>query len=181
MGAQSKDFGAVSQTDLRGCVLAVKFIMFLIPVNARELRVLVRNETWETTRGWQNESQLFVKQNVSQALISVTANNNNEVWKTVILRSVQKSPMQSVSLFFKFVHLCFLLYLLCYLYPILTSWAVIFVSLNFVAVPSVWSLVSLSKDVFERRTSTGSGLFFIFGRRFCPNFWTNRLYNSKDT
>ena len=41
-------------------------------------------------------------------------------------------------------------------------------------------LLSLSKDVFEGRTSTGSGLFLIFGRWFCPNFWTNRLFNSKD-
>ena len=39
MGAQSKDFGAVSQTDLKGCISAVKFILFLIPVNARELRL----------------------------------------------------------------------------------------------------------------------------------------------
>ena len=179
MGAQSKDFGAVSQTDLKGCISAVKFILFLIPVNARELRVLIRNETCETNRGWQNESQLFVKQNVSQALISVVTNNKNEFWKTVSLTSVQKSPMQSVSLFFKFVHLCFLLYLLCYLCPILTSWAVIFVSLNFVAVPSVWILVSLSKRRFWATHVNRKWSFF--GRRFCPNFWTNRLYNSKDT
>ena len=52
MGAQSKDFGAVSQTDLKGCISAVKFILFLIPVKARELRVLIRNETCETTREW---------------------------------------------------------------------------------------------------------------------------------
>lgn len=69
MGAQSKDFGAVSQTDLKGCVSAVKFILFLIPANARELRVLIRNEIWETTRARQNDhSQLYDKQNVSQAL-----------------------------------------------------------------------------------------------------------------
>ena len=42
-------------------------------------------------------------------------------------------------------------------------------------------IVSLSKDVFERRMSTGSGLFFIFGLRFCTKLWKNRLYNSKDT
>ena len=42
-------------------------------------------------------------------------------------------------------------------------------------------LVSLCKDVFEQRTSTGSGPFFIFGRCFCPQFWTNRLYKSKNT
>ena len=32
-------------------------------------------------------------------------------------------------------------------------------------------IVSLSKDVFERRMSTGSGLFFIFGLRFCTKLW----------
>ena len=43
-------------------------------------------------------------------------------------------------------------------------------------------LVRLSKDVFERRTSTGSGLFFFnFGRCFSSDFWTSRLSNSKNT
>ena len=37
----------------------------------------------------------------------------------------------------------------------------------------------LSNDVFERCTSTGRGLFSIFGRWFCPNFQSNRLYKSK--
>ena len=151
----------------KDCVSAVKFIMFLIPVNAREF---IRKETWETIRGWQNESQLFVKQNVSQALISVITNNKYQLWKTVSLTSVQTSPMQSVSLFFKFVHPCFLLYLLCHLYPILTSWAVIFDSLYFVAVPLVWILVRLRKDVFERRTSTGSGLFSFLDGDFAQIF-----------
>jgi len=37
-------------------------------------------------------------------------------------------------------------------------------------------------QVFERGTSTGSGLFFFnFGQWFCPIFWTNGLYDSKDT
>ena len=41
---------------------------------------------------------------------------------------------------------------------------------------------SLSKDVFERRMSIVSGLFFFhFWTVVFPNFWTNRLYNSKDT
>ena len=39
----------------------------------------------------------------------------------------------------------------------------------------------IQPDVFEQLTSTGSGLFFIFGRWFCPNVWTNRLYSSQDT
>ena len=40
--------------------------------------------------------------------------------------------------------------------------------------------MNLSKDVFQRRTSTGSGFFSIFGRWFCPNFLTSLLYKSKD-
>ena len=173
MGAQSKDFGAVFQTDLKGCVSAVKFILFLIPVNARELRVLIRKEIWQTTRARQNDpSQLYDKQNVSQQALSwsVITNNKYELWKTVIPASVQTSPMQSVSFFYKFVHLCFPLYLLCHLYPILTFCAVIFISLNFVAVPSVWILVCLGKDVFQRRTSTESGLFVIFWTVVSPKF-----------
>ena len=46
--------------------------------------------------------------------------------------------------------------------------------------PQAWWTMRLSKDVFKRPMSTESGLFFIFGRWFCPNFWTNRLYNNKD-
>ena len=40
---------------------------------------------------------------------------------------------------------------------------------------------SLSKDVFERSMSIVSGLFFHFWTAVFLNFWTNRLYNSKDT
>ena len=40
-------------------------------------------------------------------------------------------------------------------------------------------LVNLSKDVFEPRTSAGSGFFFILERYFSPDFWTNRLYNKE--
>ena len=43
-----------------------------------------------------------------------------------------------------------------------------------------YPLGSLSNNVFERRTSTGSGLFFIFWRWFRANFQSNRLYNSKE-
>ena len=38
----------------------------------------------------------------------------------------------------------------------------------------------MSKDVFERRTSIGSGIFFIPEWYFCPNFWTNRPYKKRD-
>ena len=40
-------------------------------------------------------------------------------------------------------------------------------------------IVNLRKDVFERRTSTGTGLFSLFfGQWFCPSFRKTRLYNS---
>ena len=41
--------------------------------------------------------------------------------------------------------------------------------------------VSLCKEVFERCTSTGSGLFSFLDGVFAQFFLTNRLYNSKDT
>ena len=47
--------------------------------------------------------------------------------------------------------------------------------------PQAWWTMRLRKDAFKRPTSTGSGLFFIFERCFCPKFWKNRLYSVKDT
>ena len=45
--------------------------------------------------------------------------------KTVRLTGLQKSQLKSVSIFFKFVHLCLLLYLHCYnLYLLFMFWAV---------------------------------------------------------
>ena len=40
---------------------------------------------------------------------------------------------------------------------------------------------SLSSDVFERATSTGSGLFAHLSCDFEQTFGANRLYKSKDT
>ena len=79
---------------------------------------------------WITKSQLGVKQNMSpkHINISIVTNNKNELWKTVRLTSFQKPQLQSVSIFFKFVHPCFLFYLLCYLNIPLTFRAVI---LNF--------------------------------------------------
>ena len=61
--------------------------------------------------------------------------------KTVRLTRFQKPQLQSVSIFFEFVHLWFHLYSLCHLHLTLTFWAVIFVSLNLVAVSAVWILI----------------------------------------
>ena len=40
---------------------------------------------------------------------------------------------------------------------------------------------TLSKGVFERRTSTGSELFAVHGQWLRPNFRADRLYQSKET
>ena len=42
-------------------------------------------------------------------------------------------------------------------------------------------LVSISKEVFERRTSNRKWTFFILKQWFCPPFRANRLYKSKGT
>ena len=58
-------------------------------------------------------------------------------------------------------------------------------------IPSPFSLLSpsssdvgvrnLRRGVFERRTSTGSGLFFNSSAVILNHSWANRLYKSKDT
>ena len=73
-----------------------------------------------------------IRYNTSPSIISIVANNKNQLWKTVWWASFPKPQLQSASIFFKFIHPCFLLYLLCHLYPLLTFWAVIFMF------PSIW-------------------------------------------
>ena len=77
---------------------------------------------------------------VSQALYQTLQTTKMNL-KTVRLTRFQKPQLQSVSIFFKFVHLWLHLYSLCHLYLTLTFWAVIFVSLNLVAVSAVWILI----------------------------------------
>ena len=55
-----------------------------------------------------------------------TIQRKKELWKTVRLTSVKKPQLQSVSIFFKFVHPYLLLYFQCYLHLHLTFWEVIF-------------------------------------------------------
>ena len=43
-------------------------------------------------------------------MISKVTDKKNDLWKTVRLTSFQKPKLQSVSIFFKFVHPCVLLY-----------------------------------------------------------------------
>ena len=87
---------------------------------------LIRYETWKRTFGWQNHSRLCVKQICLPSTTSNVTNDKTKLWKTVRLTSFQKPKLQSVSISLKYVHPCFLLYLLCYSYFLLTSWAVIF-------------------------------------------------------
>ena len=84
--------------------------------------------------------QLCVKQIYLPNIIWNVTNNKNELWKPAGLTSLQKTLLQSVSIFFKFVYPFFLLYLLCYPYILSTFWADIFVSLNLMAVSTVWIL-----------------------------------------
>ena len=71
-----------------------------------------------------------------QSIISIVSNNNNELWKTVRLK--KKPELQSVSIFFKFLHQCLLLYLPCHLYRLLLLFFELLfnVSLGLVAVSS---------------------------------------------
>ena len=74
---------------------------------ACQLRLLIFCVTGEIASEWQ--SHCFVSNKyVSQAL-----NNKNELFKTDRLTSFQKAQLQSVSIFFKFVHLFVPLSLLC--------------------------------------------------------------------
>ena len=75
-------------------------------------------ETWEITCGW--------KITASWAIIPNVTSNKNEPWKPFRRTSLQKAQLQSVLVFFKFFHSCLFLYLLCYLFIILISWAIFF-------------------------------------------------------
>ena len=62
---------------------------------------------------------------VSHALYQ-TLQRTKWALKIVRLTSFQEAQLKSVSIFFKLVHPCLFLYLLCYLYFLFTFWAVIF-------------------------------------------------------
>ena len=69
-----------------------------------------------------------------------------------------------------FVHPCLLLYLLCYLYLLLMLWAVIFDSLNLVAVPTVW--------IFKKFCDTALLTFFMFATNTTPQPNSLMAFNS---
>ena len=82
-------------------------------------------------------------------------------WKTIAeANKFSNTTIASTSIFCMFVHLsdlCLLFYLLCYLYFLLPLWAVHFdVSLNFVAVPSVWFLTDLSDTASVLKIASGT-------------------------
>ena len=71
-------------------------------------------ETWEITCGWKITASWAITPNVTS--------NKNELWKPFRWTS----QLQSVLVFFKFVHSCLFLYLLCYLFIILIPCAIFF-------------------------------------------------------
>ena len=79
-------------------------------------------------RPWNLRNYLWMKNNsfVRTALWTNVTSNKNELWKPFRRTSLQKAQLQSVLVFFKFVHSCLFLYLLCYLFIILISWAIFF-------------------------------------------------------
>ena len=104
-----------------------------------QLRVLIREETWEITLKY-----------LSQALLSNALNNKNEL-KSVRLNKFSKTTLNLVILFESYP--CLLLYLLCqFLYLLLMFWArIIFhVTLKLVAVLTVWILANFMAQVMIR-------------------------------
>ena len=73
-----------------------------------------------------------------------------------------KIILQSVSVIFKFVCPCLLLYFLCCLYLLFMFWVFIFVSLSLVPVPTVWILIAFwcvfSFVVYKVRDTTAQNL-----------------------
>ena len=90
-------------------------VFFLIPVTYPYSLWNLKNYLWMA-------KSIVSNKYVSWAYQTRNTNNRNELWKTVSLTSFQNPQLQSVTIFFKFVHLCLLLYLLCYLYLLLTFW-----------------------------------------------------------
>ena len=53
---------------------------------------------------WMTKSQLWVSNKCLASTKSNVTKSDNELWKTVRLRGFQKPQLQSISIFFKFVH-----------------------------------------------------------------------------
>ena len=129
-------------------------------------------ETWEITCGW--------KIRASWAIIPNVTSNKNELWKPFRRTSLQKAQLQSVLVFFKFVHSCLFLYLLCYLFIILIPCAIFFLfggsshRLHFGKFRRlrVVSLFSWSVDQNARNTQMSTHV--TEGARRVPSFLVSR-------
>ena len=131
----------------RDCIIAVQFILLIVATVHPCLLCNFRNYSWMT------KPYLLVKQICLSSIISnhikcyyKQKQTLNNCW----LSSFQKPVLQSISIFFNFFHPWLLLYwsiLLCYFYLLLRFW--LFVSLNLVAVPTVWILFNLARQPFQ--------------------------------
>ena len=120
----------------RCCVTAIWFILLILPVtwSLFAFECYVGKEM--------KKSKLRFKQMFLPSISSVT-NKNNELWKTVRLKSFQKPQFQSVLIFFMFSHL-YLSFVFAELF--IPSFNVLsgyfYVPLNLVAVPTAYILVN---------------------------------------
>ena len=106
-------------------------------------RVFIRYGTWDVTCELQNHIFVWNKY-VSQALYQMIKITKMSFWKTAELTNFKKRQLQSVSVFFKFVHPFFLLHLLCYFYLLFTFWVVIFMfHLVWWRFPQIWIVINL--------------------------------------
>ena len=131
---------------------------------------------------WIKKSQLRVQQYVSQAyqtlqtIIKLINLYNLEKLKTARRASCfQKPQLKSVSILFKFVHPCFLLYLLIYLYLNFLScfeqFFFFYVSLNSVADSSVWILINFVTLQLYASAKFSAITFAIQAISSWYNFW----------
>ena len=81
---------------------------------------------WKKSQANDKITASFQTNNVPQPLNIKLIKQKNKLWKTVRLTSFRKPQLLSVSIFFKFVHLCLPLYSLRYLNLVVIFWAAIF-------------------------------------------------------
>ena len=82
---------------------------------------------------WMTKSQLWVSNKCLASTKSNVTKNDNELWKTVRLRGFQKPQLQSISIFFKFVHVLPDVFTLLFIasFDVFSAGFFFFVTLNF--------------------------------------------------
>ena len=126
-------------------------------------------ETWEITCGWKITASWAITPNVTS--------NKNELWKPFRWTS----QLQSVLVFFKFVHSCLFLYLLCHLFIILISWAIFFLiggsshRLNFGKFRRLRAVSHFSCSVEQNARDTQMTTRVTEGARRVPSFLASRV------